>query len=172
MINQTNILAVFNNDRDLVSAIAKLREKNIPIRDAWTPFPVHDVLKLLGKESRLPYFAVFAGASAIVLVFLFLYYTAVIDYPIRYGGKPIFSFPSFVVVIYLLTILLTFTATTAVFQARTGLYPGKDADVLFARASDDKFIISLGQNEGISDDLRSQAREILKESGAVEIVER
>jgi hypothetical protein len=172
MMNQTNILAVFDNDRDLVSAIGKLREKNIPIRDAWTPFPVHDVLKLLGKESRLPYFSVFAGASAVVLVFLFLYYTAVIDYPITYGGKSSFSFPSFVVVIYLLTILLTFTATTAAFQVRTGLYPGKDTDDNFARASDDKFIISLGQDGGISEVIRSQAREILKENGAVEIVER
>lgn len=166
------MLAVFNNDRDLVSAIGKLKEKNIPIRDAWTPFPVHDVLKLLGRESRLPYFSVFAGASAVVLVFLFLYYTAVIDYPILYGGKPVFSFPSFVVVIYLLTILLTFAGTVAVFQVRTGLYPGKDADEQFARASDDKFIISLGQDEGISEDGWSQAKEILKENGAVEIVER
>jgi hypothetical protein len=171
-MNQTNILAVFNSDRDLVSAIGKLREKNIPIRDAWTPFPVHDVLKLLGRESRLPYFSVFVGVSVIILVFLFLYYTAVIDYPIIYGGKSPFAFPSFVVVIYLLTILLTFIGTTAAFQVRTGLYPGKDADVQFARASDDKFIISLGQDGGISEVLRSQAKEILKENGAVEIVER
>jgi hypothetical protein len=165
------IIAVFDNDRDLVGAIKRLREENIAISDAWTPFPVHDVLKLLGKESRLPYFSVFAGVSAVILVFLFLYYTAVIDYPIIYGGKPPFAFPSFVVVIYLLTILLTFTSTAAVFQIRTGLYPGKDAGDLFPGSTDDKFIISLGTNEGFSKETRARANEILKASGAVKIIE-
>jgi len=166
-----DIIAVFENDRDLVRAIGSLKESNIPVRDAYTPFPVHDVLKLLGRESRLPFFSVMAGAGTIILVLAFLYYTAVIDYPLKYGGKPYFAFPSFVVIIYLLTILLTFISTVVVFQFRTGLFPGKEPEIPLPGSADDKFILTVGMDGGFSSEMRSRANEILKKSGALEIVE-
>ncbi len=166
-----DIIAVFDSDREMVKAIGSLQENNIPVRDAYTPFPVHDVLKLLGRESRLPYFSVVAGAGTIILVLAFLYFTAVIDYPVKYGGKPYFALPSFVVIIFLLTILLTFISTVIVFQARTGLFPGKEAEVPFPGSTDDKFILALGGNDGFSDEMRSLASGILKENGALEIIE-
>ena len=57
-MKQKEIIAVFDSDQKLVDAITRLKEKNIPVRDAYTPFPVHDVLNLLGRETRLPYFSV------------------------------------------------------------------------------------------------------------------
>lgn len=171
-MEQKDLIAVFDNDQDLVRAIGTLKENNIPVRDAWTPFPVHDVLKMLGRESRLPYFSVIAGVGVIVLTFAFLYYTAVIDYPIKYGGKPYFSFPSFVVIIYLLTILLTFISTVIVFQARTGLFPGKEAEVPVTGTTDDKFVISVGGKEGLTDEIVAKAEEILSANGAVDITEK
>ena len=167
-----DIIAVFENDRDLVRAIGNLKESNIPVRDAYTPFPVHDVLKMLGRESRLPFFSVMAGAGTIILVFAFLYYTAVIDYPIKYGGKPYFAFPSFVVIIFLLTILLTFISTVIVFQFRTGLFPGKEPEMPLPGSSDDRFILTVGVDGGLTGEMRSMAKEILKKSGALEIIEK
>lgn len=171
MMEHKNIIAVFDSDEKLVKAIGRLQESNIPIKDAYTPFPVHDVLRLLGRESRLPFFSVFAGAAAIALVLAFLYYTAVIDYPVNYGGKPYFAFPSFVVIIYLLTILLTFTTTVLVFHFRSGLYPGKDPEVVLPGTTDDKFVVALGGDEGMDAGMKKEADTILKESGALEIIE-
>jgi hypothetical protein len=167
-----DIIAVFENDMDLVKAIGSLKESSIPVRDAYTPFPVHDVLKMLGRESRLPFFSVMAGAATIILVFAFLYYTAVIDYPLKYGGKPYFAFPSLVVIIYLLTILLTFISTVVVFQFRTGLFPGKEPEMLLPGSTDDRFILTVGVDEGLTGEMRSMAKEILKKSGALEIIEK
>ncbi len=166
-----DIIAVFENDLDLVKAIGSLKESSIPVRDAFTPFPVHDVLKMLGRKSRLPYFSVMAGAGSIILVFAFLYYTAVIDYPINYGGKPYFAFPSFVVIIFLLTILITFISTVLVFHFRTGLFPGKEPEIPVPDSSDDRFILTVGVDEGLSGEMRSMAKEILTKSGALEIIE-
>ena len=171
-MKQKEIIAVFDSDQKLVDAITRLKEKNIPVRDAYTPFPVHDVLKLLGRETRLPYFSVFAGALTIILGFIFLYYVAVIDYPINFGGKPYFSLPSFVVIIYLLTILLTFISTVVVFQVRTGLYPGKEAVEVPPGSTDDKFIVSVGEEAGLSDETITLANSILNEIGALEIIEK
>jgi hypothetical protein len=167
-----DIVAVFDDDRKLVGAIGKLRENNVPVKDALTPFPVHDVLKLLGRESRLPYVSVLTGFGAATLTFAFLYYTSVIDYPINFGGKPIFSFPSYVVIIYLITILLTFLGTTFAFQLRTGLYPGKEPAGVLPGSTDDKFIIVVGGKSGMTEETRAMANRILKESQADEIFER
>ena len=172
-MKQKEIIAVFDSDQKLVDAITRLKENNIPVRDAYTPFPVHDVLKLLGKETRLPYFSVFAGALTIILGFTFLYYVAVIDYPLNFGGKPYFSLPSFVVIIYLLTILLTFISTVVVFQVRTGLYPGKETVKVPPGSTDDKFILSVGEEGGdLSDETITLAHSILNEIGALEIIEK
>ena len=161
--------AVFEKDQELVGAIKQLKESGIPVSDAYTPFPVHDVLKLLGRESRLPFFSVLAGIGAMIMVFSFLYYTAVIDYPINYGGKPYFAFPSFVIIIYLLTILLTFISTVIVFQLRTGLFPGKEPEIIQDGSTDDRFILTLGPEKDLGDEMRSLAEKILKENGAIEI---
>jgi hypothetical protein len=165
------ILAVFDSDEKLVKALQSLQRKGVPVKEAYTPFPVHDVLKILGRESRLPFFSIMAGVGTIVLVFAFLYYTSVIDYPINYGGKPYFAFPSFVVIIYLLTILFTFAGTVLAFHVRTGLFPGKEAESVFSGSADDKFILTIGGEGDLTDDMASLADSILKENGAVEINE-
>jgi hypothetical protein len=179
-MNSKGIIGIFSTDWQMADAIRRLREKNIPVTDAFTPFISHDIMNQLGRESRLPYISVAAGAGTIIMVLAFLYYTAVIDYPLIYGGKPYFAFPSFVVVIYLLTILITFILTVAAFQARTGIIPGKvitepihraGADEFIEGLTDDKFMIILGGREGLSVDMKESASAILKESGSTEIIE-
>jgi hypothetical protein len=171
-MNQKEIIAVFDSDQKLVDAVKRLKGKGIPITEAYTPFPVHDVLKLLGRETRLPYLSVIAGASTIILVFFFLYYITVIDYPIKYGGKPSFAFPSYVVIIYLGTILLTFISTVIGFQMRTRLYQGKEPEVFYPGSTDDKFIIAIGGAGGLNEHNLADANAIIKEIGASEIIER
>jgi hypothetical protein len=171
MMEKKGIIGVFDSDWKMVDAIVKLQEKKIPVSEAYTPFPAHGVMKLLGKESRLPYFSVVAGAGTIILVFAFLYYTAVIDYPIIYGGKPYFAFPSFVIIIYLLTILFTFILTVIAFQMRTGLFPDKRNEDPVPGMSDNKFVITLGRDEGMDDQMKATASSILKETGAIDIIE-
>jgi hypothetical protein len=171
-MEQKGIIGIFDSDRKMVDAIEKLLETKIPVTNAYTPFPAHGAMKRLGHESRLPYFSVIAGTFTVILVFAFLYYTAVIDYPLRYGGKPSFAFPSFVIIIYLLTILVTFILTVIAFQMRTGLFPGKENKDPVPGLSDDKFIIILGDDEGLNDQTRILAGTILKEAGAIEISDR
>jgi hypothetical protein len=166
-MKSTYIIGVYDSDDQLVETIKKLKEENISIRDVHTPFPVHDVLKLLGKESRLPNFAFIAGIFAIIGTFSFLYWSTVISYPINYGGKPVFSFPSYVVLIYLLTILITFLSTVAVFQVLTGLYPGKNEALLHDRSTDDKFVIAVEKGENTE-----HVQSLFREKGAVEVFEK
>ena len=106
------IIGVFDDEAQVLKAAKKLKSHGVNIRDIYGPSADHDLIKNLTRESRLPYLSVVTGSITILLTFAFVYYVTVIDYPLHYGGKPVFSFPPMVVVMYLLCILVTGAFTT------------------------------------------------------------
>ena len=101
----------------------------------------------------------------------FLYYTSVIDWPLVYGGKPFNSFPSFIVVTIVVTILTVTIASLALFSARSKLFPGRDNTIFDIRATDDKFIIVVDTNfPDIS--AAGKAGNIMEENGAIEVIDK
>lgn len=164
-------LGIFDEEEKFISSIKSLQEKDMPIYEVFTPYPVHEVFHLLKKKSRLPTAAYFFGLSAIIGVLGFLYYTSVIDWPIVYGGKPFNSFPSFIVVTIVLTIFTVTIASLAAFSARSKLIPGRDNTIFDERATDDKFIIAL-DSDLLGVKKAGDAGELMKDLGAVEVIEK
>ncbi len=164
-----NIIGIFDNDDQVVEAIHTLKSKNIKIADVHAPFASHHILKDLGKESRIPYGSVLAGAFAIVATFSFIYWTSVINYPIVFGGKPNFSFPAWVVVIYLMTILLTFIGTVIIFQMRTKMNFGKKAELMHIDSTEDKFVMIIEQDADITEKEVQNIKKMLSDHGAIEV---
>lgn len=164
-------IGIFDEEEKFISSIKSLQEKDFIIHDVFTPYPVHEVFHLLKRKSRLPAAAYFMGLSAILATVAFLYYTAVIDWPVVYGGKPFNSFPSFIVITIVLTILTVTIGSLAVFSARSKLLPGRDNTIFDHRATDDKFVIVV--NTGKLDRSTSDnAGNIMKELGAIEIIDK
>ncbi len=164
-------IGIFDEEEKFISSIKSLQEKDFTIHDVFTPYPVHEVFHLLKRKSRLPAAAYFMGLSAILATLAFLYYTAVIDWPVVYGGKPFNSFPSFIVITIVLTILTVTIGSLAVFSARSKLLPGRDNTIFDHRATDDKFVIVV--NTGKLDRSTSDnAGNIMKEMGAIEIIDK
>jgi hypothetical protein len=101
----------------------------------------------MGMHSNLLPPIVLAGGITGLLTGLGLqYWTSVIDYPINVGGRPFFSWPSFIPVTFELTIL--FAAFAAVFGmlALNGLpmpYHPVFAAPRFALASRDRFFLCI-----------------------------
>ncbi len=166
-MSDTNIIGVFYHEGSLLQALKKLKSHQARIRDIYGPFADHDLLKEFTRESKLPYFSLLAGIFTIVSSFAAIYYIMVIDYPLVFGGKPIFSFPPMVVVIYLLTILVTGGLSTMAFLGIVRLFPGKSNNEIPAGALDDRFYLVLGPNNN-----PVQIKEWLLESGADEIMEK
>ncbi len=165
-MNQKKITARFNDENKLVTALTRLKKNKVNIHDVYGPFATHDILKKVTRESRLPYLAVLYGIFAIIAMFSLIYYTAVIDYPISYGGKPIFSFPPMVVLMFLVCILLTTILSTLTFHGRTMIFPGKPVEAAGDNSMDDTFYLVLEKNYN-PDEIIGW----LKEVGADEIVE-
>jgi len=108
------ILAEFENPSELVAAARRAREQGYHKVEAYSPFPIeelNDVLHL--HHSRLPLIVLVGGILGGLAGYLLQYYIAAIHYPINVGGRPLNSWPSFIVVTFELTIL--FAALAAVF---------------------------------------------------------
>lgn len=161
-------IGIFDDEEKFLSSIRSLKEQEFMIHDVFTPYPVHEVFHLLKRKSRLPTAAYFFGLFAIVATLAFLYYTSVIDWPIVYGGKPFNSFPSFIVVTIVLTILTVTILSLALFSARSKLFPGRDNTIFDHRATNDKFVIVVDTD----DRDMSKAGSLMKDQGAIEILDK
>lgn len=108
------IVAEFLSPEDVLEAAERTREAGYTRIDAYTPFPVHGLDDAIGFfDPRIKWLIFFAGLSGGAIGLAFIYFTAVIDYPMNVGGRPMFSWPSFVPVTFECTIL--FASLTAFF---------------------------------------------------------
>lgn len=108
------VLAEFNDPSSLIAGIRRVRAAGYRKMDAYTPYPIEEVMEEMGLHRNIMPVLVFFGGLTGALAGLGLeYWTSVIDYPINVGGRPLFSIPSFLPVIFECTVL--FAALTAVF---------------------------------------------------------
>ncbi len=165
-MNKKYILGVFNDEESLVDAFEKVKAKGIQPVEVFTPYPVHEILEGMGKKTRITHAAFFYGIFAAVGILAFLYYAAVISWPLNYGGKPFNSFPSFIVVTIVATILSITLLTLFTFSARAKIFPGKVPEIIHERATDDKFVMVLDENSLGEDN--ETVRSIISEHGEIE----
>ncbi len=166
MNNNDFLLGVFNDEESLIEAFGKVKEKGIQPVEVYTPYPVHEILEGMGKKSFITHAAFAYGVLSALGIIGFLYYAAVISWPLNYGGKPFNAFPSFITVTIVATILCITLLTLFTFSIRAKIFPGKHPEIFHPRATDDKFVMvldksSLGENSEI-------VQAIISEHGAVE----
>ena len=162
------LIGVFDAEETMLSAFRRLKEEQLEIEDVFTPYPVHEVLENHGKRSKITIVGWFYGLFASLGVLAFLVYTAVIDWPLNYGGKPSNAFPSFLVVTIILTIFSITILSLFTFSWRANLWPSHEKPIFHERATDDKFVI-LVKKEKVDP---GRATSVLKETGASEIIEK
>lgn len=170
MVDKLKIISVFDSEESLIPALEKIREKNITIEEVYTPYPIHEVMSAVQIKTRFALAAFLAGFIGAVLVLAFLYYTSVISWPLNYGGKPFNSFPSFIVVTLIMTILITTLASLFFFSVRAKIYPGKKSIMPDIRSTDDKFVVVIDIEE--TSEQKSDFILYLKEIGASEVHEK
>jgi len=151
-----------------MDALCRLMADNLEPTEIYTPYPVHEALRVLKRRSRLSWASWFYGFFGGIAVLAFLYYTAVIDWPLDYGGKPFNAFPSFITITLVLIILIVTIFTLLTFSVRAKIYPFKKADIIDARVTNDKFIIVYDTDKLDRDHLIAS----LREAEAEEIIEK
>jgi hypothetical protein len=139
------LMAELPSAEALVEAAHKVHEAGYKHVDAYTPYPIEEVAHALGHHrSKLPLIVLIGGLCGMVGGYLLQSWAAVLEYPLNIGGRPLATWPAFVIPSYELTIL--FAALTAAIGmiVMNGLpepyHPVFNVD-RFTLASSDKFFL-------------------------------
>ena len=164
--NKEVLFGLFDDETQLLSAVADARKSHMEIDDVYTPFPVHGLDPLLGlEESRLHIAGFFYGLTGTATAFFGISWIFTRDWPTIFGGKPYFSFPAFVPIMFELTVLFASIGMVVAFYTICGMGPGVKAKTLHDRITDDKFCISFDTSDA-SDEQKSGLRAFFSKHGA------
>jgi hypothetical protein len=107
-------MAEFASAQDLVVAARRTHEAGYRKIDAYSPFPVEELADAIGfHKNNVALVALLGAIIGGLTGYLMQYWMAVVSYPVNVGGRPLHSWPSFIIVTFEMTIL--FGAIAAVF---------------------------------------------------------
>ncbi|MGH8713189.1 MAG: DUF3341 domain-containing protein [Casimicrobiaceae bacterium] len=100
------LIAEFRDDRALVEAARRTRAEGYRNVDAYAPFSVEGLSDALAfRQDRVALITLLGGIVGGVGIYLLQWYTAVVDYPINSGGRPLHSWPAFIPATFEMTVL-------------------------------------------------------------------
>jgi hypothetical protein len=161
----------FTDGHMLLHACETMREAGYTRWDAHSPFPVHGLNDAMGlKPSKLPYIVLGGGVTGLALGLLMQWWMNAKDYPYLISGKPVFSLPANIPVIFELTVLFASFAAFFGMLMLNGL-PRYHHAAFYShrmlRATNDRFFISVEANDPLFD--AQQTLELLKTLGGAAI---
>jgi predicted flap endonuclease-1-like 5' DNA nuclease len=170
MASNKYIVGLFDHEDKLINAIRSFKKENVEITDALTPFPVHGLEEELGlRETRLHTTGFMFGLTGLFVSFSVLTWIMTTSYPINFGGKPYFALPSFIPIIFEVTVLFAAVGMVVVYCIRNGLYPGAVPRILDERITDDRFALKFEIHEDTSKADVEKIVSLLKGSGACDV---
>ncbi len=109
-MSENNIYAVgaeFKSPAELYRAAEKIRDEGYKKWDVHSPFPIHGMDKAMGLgNSWVSIIVLVGGCTGLFIAFVLQTWTSVVHYPLITAGKPYFSLPAFVPIMFEFTILL------------------------------------------------------------------
>jgi len=107
------LMAEFDNPTALVAAARAARAQGYRKVDDYSPFAIEELSDALDlHKNRLPLIVLAGGIIGGLTGYLLQYYITVLYFPINVGGRPLHSWPAYIIITFELTIL--FGALSAV----------------------------------------------------------
>lgn len=161
------IVGLFKDPYHLMRAAKEVQKRNFTLCDAFTPYPIHGLDKILGhRRSIIPWVTLIFGLAGCFGGLALTIWTSAIDWPINVGGKPFISLPAFIPVVFELTVLFGGLAT---FFALFGFcrLPNFHTHIFDKEITNDSFALYVPtKEEGFKEE---DVRNFLEKSGAYEI---
>lgn len=155
------LLAEYESPWELVSASEKVRDAGYTRWDTFTPFPVHGIDRAMGiRMTVLPWIVLCAGVTGLLTAILLQWWTNAVDYRWLISGKPFWSIPANVPIMFELTVLFSGITTLVGMLMLNGLpHPSHPLDLKerFARATDDRFFLLIQASDPKFEMARSRA---------------
>jgi hypothetical protein len=167
------LLAEFGDPETLRTALGQLKQRHHRALDAFSPYPLEGLDDDLGlRPSRIRYAMLGGGLLMAALAFALQWFSAVIDYPIDSGGRPLNSWQVFWLVPFEIGIFAAALCGVLALLWSCGLprlhhplfeIPG------FERATQDRFFL-LAESEKDEQAARD-LRQVLEGAGAIVVTE-
>jgi hypothetical protein len=149
-------VANFYDEQVLFPAVKSVRKAGYKIHDVYTPFPIHGLDTAMGLRDTSLHTAGFVYAIAgTTTAFSFITWTLTTDWPMNIGGKPYFSLPAWIPIMFELTVLFSAVGMVLTFCYLCQLAPFVKKDHFNLRSTDDTFTMAIELNE------RSNEQEIV-----------
>ncbi len=165
------IVARFETPETLITASRAVRDAGFRRWDAHSPMPVHGLDEAMGiRLTILPFIVLVAGLTGGAVGLLMQWYTNAVDYPQIISGKPLFSLPANIPVVFELVVLFSALTTFAGALLLSGLpqwFHGLFANRAFHRVTSDAFFISIDARDAKFHE--NEVRRLLESQGAVSI---
>lgn len=168
-----SLLVEFLTPEALVQAAARVRDAGYTRWDAHCPYPVHGLEQAVGvRSTRLPWLILLCGTAGAGLAIWMQWWMNAVDYAFIVSGKPFFSLPANVPIIFELTVLLSALGAFFGMLAMNGLpalYNALFSSERFRRATSDRFFIHIRADDPRFDP--QATRQLLASLGGVAVEE-
>jgi hypothetical protein len=164
---KSGIAAIFDSEEQILKAAKKTKDMGFTKFDAITPYPVHGMEEACGiKRSWIPYVTFVAALVGLFSALLLTWWTSAINWPLNVGGKPFFSLPAFIPIMFELTILFAALSSVGALFYACGL-PKVDPPIIHPDLTCSKFAIFIPQDDNGYEE--TKVMEMFKSLGAQEI---
>lgn len=165
---KSGVAGIFESEESILKAARACREAGLLKFDAISPYPVHGMEEACGiRRSWIPYVTFVAGLTGMSGGLALTWWTSAVNWPLNVGGKPTFSLPAFIPVIFELTILFAALASVGALIWAAGL-PKVDPPVIHPDLTCHKFAIFIPSDEtGYNE---SKMLEMLRGLGASQVM--
>jgi hypothetical protein len=142
------LLAEFETPSELVAAVRKAHQDGWQKMDCYSPFPIEEVTEMTDdRHNSVALFTLLGGLFGLIVTALLTWWVSAVTYPLNIGGRPLNSWPAFVVPVFEGTILCaglaTFVAMLALNRLPELYHPLFNAENFRTRASSDRFFLCL-----------------------------
>jgi hypothetical protein len=168
------LIAEFNTPSDLVHATEQARLAGYRRMECYTPYPVEEAAEALHfHKNRVPLITLLGGLMGVTTAFLMETWINVWGYPLNIAGRPLFSWPAFIIPAYEWTILFAGLSAGFGMLALNGLpqlyHPVFNAPNFRNGATTDKFFLCLEAADPKFS--LTESRAFLEQFPAVSVVE-
>lgn len=156
----------FDDEAVLFPAVRKTRRAGYRIHEVFTPFPIHGLDKAMGlRDTSLHTAGFIYGITGTATALGFITWALTIDWQLNFGGKPFFSLPAWIPIIFELTVLFASVGMVLTFCYLCQMAPFVKKDHFDLRSTDNIFVMALECTEKTNEE---ETLNFLKSVGAKE----
>ena len=138
------VVGCFDDEQVLFPAVKNVRKAGYRIHDVYTPMPIHGLDAAMGlRDTSLHTAGFIYGIAGTTTAFSFITWVFTTDWPMNIGGKPFFSLPAWIPIMFELTVLFSAVGMVLTFCYLCQLAPFVKKDHFHLRATDDTFVMAI-----------------------------